>query len=247
MTGSFTAPPGFWQSSVIPKLPPPGSRTLAGVALPEGEYIHPDGDATLPPIAYASVRPQSRREFAPLMSALVNVYPQTGLWPLRMGEDCSSEEAFSRACSVSEADVLDIYRQHHYPDDPYALPTVLIPGTDGFAPESDQCAAGGSGYLLLVPVEYPSQCAAALGWMGPVNEELFPPEISAVLRSWEQRWGITPTGLSLDWLELTIPQGRMAAVDRHEFVRELWCFCRESAEEYLESGYRSTQWTLYWD
>lgn len=58
--------------------------------------------------------------------------------------------------------------------------------------------------LALVPVTRPADTPAAIGWWGPTNHDLGGGELSAVLQSWEDRFGVVLTSLGFDTLGVDV-------------------------------------------
>ena len=65
-------------------------------------------------------------------------------------------------------------------------------------------ALGGHGRRGLVPCRRPSEAIASIGWLGAINGSTAA-EISAVLRSWEERFGVVLAGLGFATLTLLVP------------------------------------------
>jgi hypothetical protein len=78
-------------------------------------------------------------------------------------------------------------------------------------------AAIGSRRIGLVAAMRPADVITALGWMGAVNVHQDPAIISAVLRSWEDRWSARVVEIGFDTLTLTVgnpPRDRQTALAR---------------------------------
>lgn len=62
------------------------------------------------------------------------------------------------------------------------------------------------GDLVVVPVDRPADIPAAIGWRGMINSRDDVVGLSAVLRSWEERFGALLIGMSLSTLELAVAE-----------------------------------------
>ncbi|MGC7358384.1 DUF4253 domain-containing protein, partial [Mycobacteroides abscessus subsp. massiliense] len=60
------------------------------------------------------------------------------------------------------------------------------------------------GALLLVPVARPADVPAALGWWGGTNYCLTGTDFTAVLRSWEDRFGAVLISIGFDTMTVRV-------------------------------------------
>ena len=65
--------------------------------------------------------------------------------------------------------------------------------------------------LGLVPCRRPADSVALIGWLGAINV-IGPAEVAAVLRSWEERFGVALSGLGFDTLTLRVADSAVGAV-----------------------------------
>lgn len=106
----------------------------------------------------------------------------------------------------------------------------------------------------LVSVPRPADVPAALGWYGAVNADQSGAELSAVLRSWEDRFGAVL--VSLGWDTLTVIPTRRPA-DRDErlvLAAEHMAFCGDVVSQglgtipaYADSLTDQPAWNFWWD
>ncbi len=160
---------------------------------------------------------------------LVDRFPQTGLWPLVLhslaGDDSRPWDAGElEPASEAAVDTLDPARllAEGWADalvpigqnprvahlDPFG---ARFPGLAGALPRSapssvslTALAPGGAARIGLVRCRRPADAVALAGWLGAINVT-GPAEISAVLRSWEERFGVVLAGLGFDTMTLLVP------------------------------------------
>ncbi|GAA3096104.1 DUF4253 domain-containing protein [Streptomyces echinatus] len=110
-------------------------------------------------------------------------------------------------------------------------------------------------HLALVPARRSADIPAAIGWAGPVNYEPDVARVSAVLRSWEDRFGIRVVALGPDTLVLSVAAPPATQEDAEAVAAEHFAFCPDSilqGEEDTLRGYAKTllgedTWTFWWD
>ena len=143
-----------------------------------------------------------------------------------------------------------------------AAPTVNPPSGFGrlFAKASDPTddrlvlESLGSRRVGLVAANRPSDAITAVGWTGAVNVHDDPVLMSAVLRSWEDRWAACVVEIGFDTLTLTVgiaPRDRQRAL---ALAAEHFAFCPDNITQgpgtvaaYAESLRNSPVWTFWWD
>jgi hypothetical protein len=108
--------------------------------------------------------------------------------------------------------------------------------------------------VALVPVTRPADVVAATGWAGAANHAEDPSMITAVLRSWEERYGAIVVGMSIDQLYVAVrhpPAGHDAAL---LLAAEQRAFC----VDVVDQGFGSIRalaaaldgapaWAFWWD
>lgn len=141
-------------------------------------------------------------------------------------------------------------------------PTVNPPSGFGrlFAKESDPTddraalASFRSRRIGLVAANRPADAITALGWAGAVNVHQDPVLMSAVLRSWEDRWAARVIEIAFDTLTLTVgipPRDRESAL---ALAAEHYAFCPDNITQgagtvgaYAESLRNNRLWAFWWD
>jgi uncharacterized protein DUF4253 len=111
--------------------------------------------------------------------------------------------------------------------------------------------------LALVPALRSADIPAAMGWAGPLNHEHENDvaRLCAVLRSWEDRFGVRVVALSHDRLDLSVAAPPRTAREALAVAAEHFAFCpdnvwlgyetiRAYADEALAG---SPYWTFWWD
>jgi hypothetical protein len=115
-------------------------------------------------------------------------------------------------------------------------------------------AMDGFAGVLLVPVTRPADVVAAVGWPGAANYVDDPGHVSAVLRSWEDRYDAVLVGISDDQLFVAVrrpPSGHDAAL---QLAAEQYAFC----VDIVVQGFGSIRalaaaldgtpvWAFWWD
>ena len=125
--------------------------------------------------------------------------------------------------------------------------------------------------LLLVPVDRPANVPKAIGWWGAANYDLGGEAISAVLRSWEDRFGAVLVGMGFDTILVQVPcRPPLLGLGRRKRLRlsrltvpeleqldkvvgEHYAFCPDNIDQgteldrYRKSLPRWTHWSFWWD
>ena len=106
----------------------------------------------------------------------------------------------------------------------------------------------------LIAAKRPADAITALGWMGGVNMHDDPTLISAVLRSWEDRWAARVVEIGFDTLTLTVgnpPRDRESALAA---AVEHFAVCPDNIwqgsgtlEAYAKDLRDSRIWMFWWD
>ncbi|MFD1531905.1 DUF4253 domain-containing protein [Pseudonocardia aurantiaca] len=113
--------------------------------------------------------------------------------------------------------------------------------------------------LVVVPVSRPADIPTALGWMGMINARDDVVELSAVLRSWEERFGALLTGMSSSTVELAVGEPPVTEQECLRVAAEHIAFCRDAFETYTGQMYTDSlpeyaarlrgepRWRFWWD
>lgn len=263
------------------QLPPDGPATVAGIALPEGRRIHPLPPFARPDESYAWITrdPLDPPELDRLWRALAAAFSRTGLWPvLATGLDDGADRPWfdgelGERQDPADHDATAVLRRmageragqeeegepaEDWATDPrfvFTEPAAAVPGSS--RPPTELPLHEPGTHLMLVPVVRPADVPARLGWLGTVNVDLDPGGLSAVLRSWEDRFGAVLLAIGFDTLQLQA--GRLppepAALD--QVVSEHYALCGDVIDQGPEvDAYREALpalrperhvWFFWWD
>lgn len=110
--------------------------------------------------------------------------------------------------------------------------------------------------IALVPARRSADIPAAIGWAGPLNHENDMGRLCAVLRSWEDRFGIRVVALSFDRLVLSVAAPPTTRDVAEAVAAEHFAFCPDN----ITQGYHDTlreyaehevlgrrMWSFWWD
>ncbi|WP_436527961.1 DUF4253 domain-containing protein [Actinoplanes sp. HUAS TT8] len=108
--------------------------------------------------------------------------------------------------------------------------------------------------LGLVACERSADAPALIGWSGPLNHENDTAMISAVLRSWEERFGARLVGLGFDTMVLGVAAPPRDLDHARRVAAEHLGFCPDnitqgsgSLEEYAAELVGADRWEFWWD
>jgi hypothetical protein len=192
---------------------------------------------------------------------------------------CSSsgwDNAEFRASDLSRVDELDAAQlltewwAMGMPDpeeDPEETAEVLSPFTrefPGLAPADAAAVADDvleeglrllpEGRLGLVTATRPADAIAVLGWQGALNYEQAPEELSAVLRSWEDRFGAVLVGVGFDTLHLLVERPPQTLESAMRVAAEHFAFCTDNVDQGSTSIRELARelvgapiWSFWWD
>jgi uncharacterized protein DUF4253 len=93
-----------------------------------------------------------------------------------------------------------------------------------------------------------------MGWQGAVNHNQWIAPLSAVLRSWEDRFGARLVGVGFDTLDLSVAAPPVTARHALQVAAEHWAFCPDSIlqgpgtlMDYAAQIRGKTSWSFWWD
>ncbi len=125
---------------------------------------------------------------------------------------------------------------------------------------ADSLTGGGSwlerAHIALVPARRSADVPAAVGWCGPVNHTEDVAPLCAVLRSWEDRFGIRVVAMTYDQLVVSVAAPPRTPAEAEAIAAEHYAFCPDAVER---SGHGSLSayaghevlgahsWTFRWD
>ncbi|KUO14477.1 DUF4253 domain-containing protein [Streptomyces dysideae] len=82
--------------------------------------------------------------------------------------------------------------------------------------------------LALVPARRSADIPAAIGWTGPANHENDTARLCAVLRSWEERFGIRVVALGFDHLLVSVAVPPTTLAEAEAVAAEHFAFCPDN-------------------
>ncbi|WP_428963635.1 DUF4253 domain-containing protein [Micromonospora fluostatini] len=126
---------------------------------------------------------------------------------------------------------------------------------------ADDCADGyaeflvaGSTRLGLVPAARSADTLAVTGWSGPANHVGDAGQLSAVLRSWEKRFGVRVVGVGFDTLHLSVAAPPTSIEHARRVAAEHFAFCPDNVwqgagtlQKYAEQVVGVPSWWFWWD
>ncbi|MFE0258037.1 DUF4253 domain-containing protein [Streptomyces sp. NPDC059010] len=110
--------------------------------------------------------------------------------------------------------------------------------------------------LALVPARRSADIPAAIGWSGPMNHENDTARLCAVLRSWEDRFGIRVVALGFDHLLLSVASPPTTLAEAEAVAAEHFAFCPDNIWQSSDTtlrAYAGNQllnqpvWHFWWD
>jgi hypothetical protein len=163
-----------------------------------------------------------------------------GLAPPSAGRDSDSD-------AVAVSTITRPELEHGHVSDPFSH-LELDPDAPGPSPFVD---ARGRARLGLVETPDSAGAIAASGWEHELGGG---PECTAVLRSWQERFGVRLVALGYDWLAVTVawPVPTNAIDQARRIAAEHVAFCSEilgevEFEEYAKALIATTVWLFWWD
>jgi hypothetical protein len=205
------SPPGVPLPFFAPRsgsIPRARGPELAGLQLPPGRRYPPG----LPAAYWGSVEPVPNVEG--IAAELASSFARTGIWPLLWRFDEEPDHYLGGHGDLDAIDRIDVgevlqrsWSQTPWPPgstDPFTDFPGLAPAADGRSPGLDPFAADrtrAEACLLLVPCNRP---ADAITMLGGLAGEVDAPVISAVLRSWEERFSALAFEVAPDLVKLSV-------------------------------------------
>lgn len=110
--------------------------------------------------------------------------------------------------------------------------------------------------LALVPARRSADIPAAIGWSGPMNHENDTARLCAVLRSWEDRFGIRVVALGFDHLLVSVASPPTTLAEAEAIAAEHFAFCPDNIWQSSDTtirAYAENQllnqpvWHFWWD
>lgn len=103
-------------------------------------------------------------------------------------------------------------------------------------------------------VNRPADAPDAIGWMGAVNYDADPLDLSTVLRSWELRFDAYLVGLGTDTMTLAVGRPARDLAAATAIAAEHYAFCSDNVDqgvgsirEYASMLVNESIWHFWWD
>lgn len=238
-------------------LPEADTRDFAGIVLPPGRIVTAE-EGRGAPAAWISTELLAEDQLTQLVRSLAAAFPRTGLWPLQaLGLDNGN---LDRPWGNGEMDgpegeipdALDVLTRKHSENPTVPAVTALAPAAAGPDLQPDQLDVEAGG-LLLVPVARPADVAAALGWWGGTNYCMSGADFSAVLRSWEDRFGAILVSIGFDTMMVQVGRRPETEEQVDALLREHYAFCPDNIDQGMQpDAFRLglsewPYWNFWWD
>ncbi|MFJ4818906.1 DUF4253 domain-containing protein [Streptomyces sp. NPDC088801] len=254
----------------LPKLAADPSGRSLGLRLPagalvdtttEGPWHEPllwcaDGRAL--PGGWAALEPARRAGLLPVVLETGDGHGGPDRWELMPGEVSYSGD------HDAEEVLAEYWEEHSAEGTPWPGPAEPV----GHVREPDARAAGIADTVLddggplkeprlaLVPARRSADIPAAIGWTGPANHESDTARLSAVLRSWEDRFGIRLVALGFDHLLLSVATPPTTPAAAEAVAAEHFAFCPDNIHQGPDATLRAyaehqvlnqPTWHFWWD
>ncbi len=262
----------------LPQLAADPSGRVLGleIPLPQGRLIDTtdDGpwhepllwcaDETAAPGAWAAVQPARRT--AGLLPVLLDVGDGQGgpeEWELRPGEmsypgDHDADEVLAEfwdeSATAEDPDWPGLAEAPDTAPDTASDPDALAVETaDALVKDPSRLK---DLRLALVFARRSADIPAAIGWTGPTNHENDVARLCAVLRSWEDRFGIRVVALTFDQLVLSVAAPPTTEAEAEAVAAEHFAFCPDNIWQGTPDGTRASYarsllgepvWSFWWD
>jgi hypothetical protein len=228
-------------------------------------------------VIWITERPAS--DVGTLWIRLAAEFPTTGLWPLvleslddddrrpwligELGPSASSDPS-----KYTAAPVLADWWSRGFPEEgeekeafvpllPFgrAFPGLAAPSESPREDNAVQLVAQRlTGRLGLVAVSRPADTLSTIGWLGPGNyfPDLAP--LSAVMRSWEDRFGAYLVGVGFDTVTLAVERPPRSVEASTAVAAEHFAACPDNINQgagsianYARAINKQRAWTFWWD
>ncbi|MFF6917781.1 DUF4253 domain-containing protein [Streptomyces sp. NPDC012466] len=254
----------------LPKLAADPSGRSLGLRLPAGVLLDTTDEGSWPepllwcadgralPGGWAALEPARRAGLLPVVLETGDGHGGPGRWELMPGE-------VSYPGDHDAQEVLAEYWEEHAPQgEAWPGPADAAPGDQ----DLDSVAIGVADTLLddggplkdprlaLVPARRSADIPTAIGWTGPANHDGDTARISAVLRSWEDRFGIRLIALGFDHLLVSVAGPPRTPAAARAVAAEHFAFCPDNIHQgthptlpaYAEHQVLNQRaWHFWWD
>jgi Domain of unknown function (DUF4253) len=250
--------------------PPPGS-----VVWPDPGY-HQHQPAKCPAF-WLSDEPVTAADWARFQAE----HPASGLWPVLL--DDSAQPWSDGQVAPEPCEEIDEYDPAEFMAEVWTDWRKVCDGRFGelepFGPSCPGLAAGAEpfddpaavavgtvadltvadlapGALLgLVAAERSADTLTVMGWQGVINHNPWTAPLSAVIRSWEERFGARVVRVGFNTLDLSVAAPPVTEPHALGVAAEHWAFCPDTVvfqgpgtlADYAEQILSATMWSFWWD
>ncbi|GII57602.1 hypothetical protein Pth03_59910 [Planotetraspora thailandica] len=250
------------------------------VPLPDGRLM--TADSSPAPVFWMSNQPIDGATWAAFRAR----HPQSGLWPLLLLHDLdgatdrpweSGELTPESAAEIDAYDAADhmadewaewVEEEDDEGTDDFEDLEPFGPECPGLAPPGEPSADPGEaadwyakqldgqhGHLGLVAADRGADALTVMGWTGPCNHQETPP-LSAMLRSWESRFGARVVAVGFDTLYVSVAAPPTTMEHALHVAAEHFTFCPDNIQQghspytlraYAERLVGVNSWAFWWD
>lgn len=255
-----------------------GAGRVLTVPLPPGMPVWPDpGYAPHPPHDRPAFWMTEKPVTGELWARLRAEHPRSGLWPVLLEESVQPWSAGQIAPDTAEE--IDNYNPAMFMaevwsdwveqaaeeqiDDlaPYGrhCPGLAPPGTlvadPGYVADWYAGLLAERGMPLgLAAVDRGADALAVMGWQGALHHNEWTAPLAAVVRSWENRFGVRVVAMGFNTLELSVAAPPYTPEHALHVAAEHWAFCPDSIVQgpgtlidYAEEIRGRNAWSFWWD
>jgi len=238
---------------VLADMPADGPVQLGSVQLPMGKRLFGWDDEG--PRLWATSEPVP--DAGRVWQALAHMHQDTGLAPILLGFLDEGhhgrpwdEGELNDRCDLASVDQLDasaVLAQswadslpEEWDEDDLELADMIAPYGQhfpGLAPRQDQAVTEAElarsldwlpqARIGLVPAARPADVLALVGYNGTVNRYGTPDQLSATLRSWEDRFGAVLVEVGFDHIRMLSRRPPRTLAHAQAVAAELWAMCDE--------------------
>jgi Domain of unknown function (DUF4253) len=247
-----------------------GGRTLTA-PLPPGSLVWPDPgyrqhQTAKRPAFWLSDEPAGGGEWARLRAE----HDRSGLWPVLLDDSTQPWSAGQVAPEPvagiddydPEAFLSEVWEEYGSEDlEPFGphcpglAPPAELQGDPGIVADwYSRILAGRRCPLGLAAVERGADLLAAIGWQGALNHNEWTAPLAAVVRSWEERFGVRVVGLGFNTLDVSVAAPPVTTRHAQQVAAEHWAFCPETIFQgpgtltgYAEQIKGKNWWSFWWD
>jgi hypothetical protein len=247
---------------------------------PDPDYVLDDQTASVRPAYWLSDAPAPNGLWARLRSE----HARSGLWPLLLAgmdseparpwvvgevtpESAGDVDGYDAAAFLSEiwakiAEFRDDQGSDGLPHlAPFgtAWPGLAARGTlaedpGELADHHAEFLKDGTARLGLVAADRSADALAITGWDGPINYSDATSPLAAVVRSWEDRFGVRVVRIGFDTLDLSVAAPPVTPEHAQQVAAEHYTFCPDNIDQgagaiatYAEAIRGQKSWSFWWD